>query len=86
MWLVTQGKGRINQLGYDKKTGEYVYIHKGVEIWREKGDRDLLDYFNNLRAENKLCDEEKIRQFPIYVRYENSCDEFYRKENPWIYR
>jgi len=40
MLLVTQGRGRINQLGYDKKTHEYVYIHKGEEIWREKVMKD----------------------------------------------
>lgn len=86
MWLVTQGKGRINQLAYDKKSCEYVYFHKGEEIWREKGDTELLDYFNNLRAENKFCDETKVREFQIYVKYEKSCDDFFRKENPQIYK
>jgi len=45
MLLVTQGKGKINQLGFDKKTSEYVYFHKGREIWREKGDNGLLVNF-----------------------------------------
>lgn len=86
MLLVTQGKGRINQLGFDKKTSEYVYIHKGQEIWREKGDTNLLDIFNKARGEYTFPDMDEVRKNPIYVKYEDDCDAFYRKENPWIYR
>jgi hypothetical protein len=75
MLLVTQGKGRINQLGFDRKTSEYVYFHKGREIWREKGDNGLLDYFNNLRASNSCISEEEVAKFPIWNRYVKSCDE-----------
>lgn len=86
MLLVTQGKGRINQLGYDKKTQEYVYLHKGTEIWRKKGDTSLLDIFNKARAEYTYPDIDEVRKNQIYVDYENDCDKFYRQENPWIYR
>ena len=46
MYLVTEGKRKENQLGYVPKTHEYVYLHHGKEVWREKGDKELLDYFN----------------------------------------
>lgn len=85
MYLVTQGRGRINQLGYAPKTGEYVYLHKGKEIWREKGDKSLLDYFNGLRV--GLCfDEECIAEmptFPIWEKYNESCFAFEKAERGW---
>lgn len=74
MWLVTEGKNRINQLGYDKNTQEYVYIHKGVEIWREKGDKSLLNYFSNLRASNTCINEKEIEKNQVWIRYIHSCD------------
>ena len=75
MLLVTKGKSRINQLGYDKKTCEYVYIHKGVEVWREKGDNSLLNYFNEVRAGIRTPDYfELVNTFEIYKKYSNSCD------------
>lgn len=80
MLLVTQGKGRVNQLGYNKKTQEYVYFHKGQEIWREKGDSKLLDYFNELRASGEFSDDEILDTFPIYVKYSKSCHEFELQE------
>jgi hypothetical protein len=80
MLLVTEGKYKINQLGYNKKTSEYVYFHKGKEIWREKGDDSLLNYFNSLRESYSCINEEEIAKFPIYKKYEESCDEFERKE------
>ena len=73
MYLVTQGKYRINQLGYDKRKGEYVYIHKGVEIWREKGDTQLLDYFNEVRANMRPCNYHELETFPVWNRYSKSC-------------
>jgi hypothetical protein len=85
MLLVTQGRGRVNQLGYNKKTGEYVYLHKGQEIWREKGDTGLLDYFNEVRANYGCTDDSVLAQYPIYTKYSNSCQEFERKENAWLY-
>lgn len=87
MYLVTQSKrGKINQLGYDKKTGEYVYFHRGVEQWREKGDTTLLDYFNYLRATGEFIDDEAMLEIPtyhIYKKYSDSCFEFERKERGW---
>lgn len=75
MLLVTEGRGRINQLGFDKKTSEYVFIHRGKEIWRKKGDNSLLDYFNNLRATYSYIDEEVVNKFPIWNKYVRDCDE-----------
>ncbi|MCQ2589546.1 MAG: hypothetical protein MJ179_03895 [Treponema sp.] len=76
MLLVTEGRGRINQLGFDKKTSEYVFIHRGKEIWREKGDNSLLDYFNNLRATYSCIDEEAVNKFPIWNKYVKDCDKY----------
>lgn len=86
MLLVTQGKGRINQLGYNKKTQEYVYFHKGQEIWREKGDTSLLDYFNYIRSIGEFCDGETMQEMPtffIYEKYSASCFEFEKRERGW---
>ena len=83
MYLVTQGRGRINQLGYDPKTSEYVYIHKGVEQWRVKGDRTLLNYFNLIRVNNDFIDEESMIEIPtynVYEKYVNSCHKFELEE------
>lgn len=88
MYLVTQGKGRINQLGFIPKTGEYVYLHKGKEIWREKGDTTLFDYFNYIRATGEFCDGEAMQEmstYHIYERYSNSCHQFEKAEHPEIY-
>lgn len=76
MLLVTEGRGRINQLGFDKKTSEYVFIHMGKEIWREKGDNSLLDYINNLRATYSCIDEEVVNKFPIWNKYVKDCDKW----------
>ena len=74
MYLVAQGKGRINQLGYDSKKSEYVYIHCGKEIWREKGNKDLLNYFNELRINNKSIYDDDVNKFEIYKKYVDSCE------------
>ena len=50
MKLVTKGRTRENVLGYDTKTKEYAYLKNGKEVWREKGDMSLLNYFTDLRA------------------------------------
>ena len=76
MLLVTEGRGRINQLGFDKRTSEYVFIHKGKEVWREKGDTKLLDYFNKLRATYSCIDEEVVSKFPIWNKYVKDCDKY----------
>lgn len=76
MVLVTEGKWKINQLGFETKTSEYVYFHRGQEIWREKGDKGLLNYFNYLRATYSCVDEEKIKRFPIWIKYEESCNKY----------
>lgn len=81
MLLVTEGRGKVNQLGFNKKTSEYVYFHKGKEIWREKGDDGLLNYFNSIRSSYSCIDEEQVRKYPIWNKYEESCNEFERNEN-----
>ena len=78
MYLVTEGKRRENQLGYDMKKKEYVMYHHGVEMWREKGDKSLLDYFNVLRINHECLDEEeigKLSAYPIWEKYCESCME-----------
>ena len=77
MYLVTQSKRKDNQLGYDAKKSEYVYIYKGSEIWRERGDTSLLDYFNDLRNNKKCINESKIARLStsyIWVKYIQSCN------------
>ena len=83
MYLVTQGKRRENQLGYDPKTGEYVCFHHGIEVWREKGDITLLNYFNAIRAGINYLDEDSIEKLPtasIWKKYGDTCLEFQNKE------
>ena len=72
MYLVTEGKYKVNQLGYAARTKEYVYYHKGKEMWRMVGDRALFDYFNEVRAYNNF-DENKIKDNPVWQRYSNDC-------------
>jgi len=86
MLLVTQSKRRINQLGYNKKTREYVYLHNGVEIWREKGDESLLKYFGKVRAGMRFIEDEDIAKLTtasIWKKYSDSCQEFAKKEG-WL--
>ena len=83
MLLVTEGKRKENQLGYNKKTQEYVYFHHGKEVWREKGDATLLDYFNQVRANVRKFQEDDIKDDPIWKKYDTSCTEFERKERGW---
>ncbi len=83
MYLVTEGKHKENQLGYDKKTQEYVYFHRGKEAWREKGDETLLNYFNEVRADIHMLEDKDIETNPIWKRYGDSCFEFERKERGW---
>ena len=88
MYLVTQGRGRVNQLGYAARTHEYVYIHKGKEIWREKGDDSLLNYFNVIRAGFGCMDDEAILNMStgyIWEKYLQSCHQFDLEENPRLY-
>lgn len=80
MYLVTQSKRRENQLGYNPKTKEYVYFHKGKEIWREKGDESLFNYFNEVRAGNRTLDDEDIKDNPIWKKYGDSCSEFNKRK------
>lgn len=80
MLLVTEGKRKENQLGYAPKTKEYVYYHYGKEIWREKGDTALLDYFNEVRAGIRMFEDEDIKDNQIWKKYSESCFEFERKE------
>lgn len=78
MLLVTEGKRKENQLGYNKKTQEYVYFHHGKEVWREKGDITLFDYFNQVRANIRTFQEDDIKDNPIWKKYDTSCTEFER--------
>lgn len=83
MYLVIEGKWKINQLGYAPKTHEYVYYHKGKEIWREKGDTSLLDYCNEKRANYECIDSDKLLKLSaghIYKRYSDNCHEFEVRE------
>ena len=83
MYLVTEGKRKENQLGYAPKTKEYVYIHKGVEIWRMKGDESLLNYFSEVRSGIHMLEEsdiEKLSTYPIWKRYDDDCNQFDLKE------
>lgn len=76
MYLVTKSKPAYgNILAYDNKTKEYVYIHKGKEKWREKGDTECLDFFTEHRDElYKYNYSELLERFPIYKKYDLSCD------------
>lgn len=74
MYLVTQGKYKQNQLGYNKKTSEYVYLHKGKEQWRIKGTPDLLNYFNEVRAGMRVFDDSDIKDNVVWQRYEQDCN------------
>lgn len=75
MYLVTEGKRKENQLGYAPKTQEYVYYHQGKEMWREKGNKSLLEYFNEVRANVRLFNDNDIKDNPIWKKYEKSCRE-----------
>lgn len=86
MRLVTEGKKKENQLGYNKKTKEYVYFHKGKEIWRIKGDDTLLNYFDEVRAKGTYTEFEYLKQFPVYLKYSDSCEEFFRQEHKEWYK
>ena len=83
MLLVTEGKRKENQLGYAPRTKEYVYFHKGMEIWREKGEDDLLKYFNEVRAGIRMFEDKDIESHPIWKKYSDSCFEFEKKERAW---
>ena len=83
MYLVTEGKRKENQLGYAPKTQEYVYFHRGVEIWRMKGDRSLVEYFNEVRGGVHYFEEkdlESLPTYPIWKKYSDDCHEFNLKE------
>ena len=82
MYLVTEGKRKENQLGYAPRTKEYVYFHNGKEIWREKGDSSLFDYFNEVRG-GRLFRDEEIKDNPIWQKYDESCFAFQKQELGW---
>ena len=79
MLLVTEGKRKENQLGYAPKTQEYVYYHHGKQIWREKRGTSLLDYFNEVRADIRMFEDEDIKDNPIWIRYSEFCFEYEKK-------
>ena len=78
MYLVTEGKRKENQLGYAPKSQEYVYFHRGKEIWREKGDDSLLNYFNEVRAGFMFSESDiaKLPTFHIWNKYIRFCDSY----------
>ena len=80
MYLVTEGKRKENQLGYALKTQEYVYFHHGKEVWREKGDEDLLNYFNEVRAGIRTFDDKEIENIFDWKKYCKDCYSFEREE------
>ena len=72
LYLVTQSKSYYgNILGYNLETSEYVYLHFGKEIWREKASRDLFEYFNSTNCP----DIKECEKFDIYNKYSKSCQE-----------
>lgn len=75
MYLVTESKRKDNQLGYDKKHGEYVYLRNGEEVWRMKGGTHLWDYFNYLRATHECIDEEALEECPEFHIFERYCED-----------
>ena len=87
MLLVTKSKyGRTNQLGYDKRNGEYVYFHNGVEQWRIKGDSSLFNYFDLVRNGYKPLDDDKMKDelkttFAIWEKYFNDCTIWEQREH-----
>ena len=78
MYLVTKGKTRENILGYDNKTKEYVYLKNGKEVWREKGDMSLLDYFTDLRTNYETINESKMKKLPTYKVWKKYCDSCFK--------
>ena len=80
MYLVTEGKRKENQLGYAPKTQEYVYFHNGKEIWREKGDKELLDYFNEVRVGIRTFDDKEIENNYVWKKYCEDCQSYEREE------
>ena len=78
MYLVTEGSGKVNQLGYSPKKKIYTYIHQGKVEWEVEGNRFLLDYFNEIRSNYSSIDEEKIKDNPIWIKYCQSCEEHER--------
>lgn len=78
LYLVCKSKSYYgNVLGYNLKTSEYVYLHFGKEIWREKGDRALFDYMNDCRVNGTCLDDQDILTdtYPIYKKYCQSTEE-----------
>ena len=76
LYLVCKSKDYYgNVLGYNLKTSEYVYLHFGEEIRREKGDRALFDYMNECRANREPADIDECEKYPIYNKYSQSTEE-----------
>ena len=78
MLLVTKSKTPYgNVLALDNKKHEYVYLHKGKEIWREPSlDGSLANYFIKCRSNDTapdFADMEELKEYPIYTKYCNSC-------------
>lgn len=81
LYLVVKSKSYYgNVLAYNEKTSEYVYLHFGKEIWREKADRGLFDYMNNVRAMDICSDVHECEKFDIYNKYSKSCQGLAHKE------
>lgn len=78
--VVLQARRYGNQLSYDTKTSEYIYKFRNRVIWKEKADDGLYEYMVNVHNGTHVLAQARLRTFPIYQRYAESCRE-YIKEN-----
>lgn len=76
MYLVLQSKRKENKLYFDPTEKEYIYIHKGAEQWRMKGDDKLYNYVKEQKRKGEYLDINICYSFPIYRVYSNSCQYF----------
>lgn len=77
MVIVTKSKWCQNSLCYDKKTKEYVYMHRNEEIWRTPSvNGDLLAYFIKCKSNDRCIDDHEINELvesKIFKKYTDSC-------------
>ena len=67
--IVTKSKRMYgNMLLFDESTSEYIYMHFGVERWRIKGVRKLLEDFPIMEY------TEMNEKHPIFKKYCDSCE------------
>lgn len=68
-------------LGYDEEKGEYVCLHNGKEIWREKGDTDLLNEFYKPTCPNY----DALIDYRTYKRFDETCEQVVKWWNTVAY-